>query len=112
MAAAAPKPGRPVRGSDTGRPLMALFDLLGRRGCLAVLWALRGGPCAFRALQEATGGMASATLNTRTKELREAGLVELGDDGYALTSWGTSLLEVGLPLEAWAVSWAASAEEE
>src|SRR5208282_722599 len=30
-----PKPGSPVRGSRTGRPLMALLDLLGRR------WALR-----------------------------------------------------------------------
>ena len=26
-----PLPGRPVRGSDTGRPIMALLDLLGRR---------------------------------------------------------------------------------
>ena len=26
----APRPGRPVRGSRTGRPIMALLDLLGR----------------------------------------------------------------------------------
>ena len=39
----APVPGRKVRGSQTGRPLMAAFDLLGRRGVLRILWELRDG---------------------------------------------------------------------
>src|SRR5438552_1570261 len=38
-----PLPGRAVRGSRTGRPVMALLDLLGRRGTLRVLWELRDG---------------------------------------------------------------------
>src|SRR5918999_3277976 len=43
-----PKPGRPVRGSRTGVPVMALPDLLGRRWTLGVLWNLsNGGPCTF-----------------------------------------------------------------
>jgi L-alanine-DL-glutamate epimerase-like enolase superfamily enzyme len=36
-----PKPGKPVRGSQTGRPIMALLDLLGRRWTLRLLWELR-----------------------------------------------------------------------
>nr|WP_231895845.1 winged helix-turn-helix transcriptional regulator [Gordonia sp. LAM0048] len=85
---------------------MALFDLLGRRDCLAVLWALREGPLTFRELQGAAGGVAAATLNSRTRDLREARLLELGESGYALTVVGRELLEVGLPLEGWAEGWA------
>ena len=39
-----PRPGAKVRGSATGRPVMAVLDLLGRRWTLRVLFALlRGG---------------------------------------------------------------------
>lgn len=38
MTTAAPLPGNSVRGSRTGRPVMAL---LGRRGTLRLLWELR-----------------------------------------------------------------------
>ena len=44
MAARLPRPGVPVRGSATGRPLMAAMDLLGRRWALRILWELRDGP--------------------------------------------------------------------
>ncbi|WP_238420686.1 helix-turn-helix domain-containing protein [Gordonia sp. 'Campus'] len=91
---------------------MALFDLLGRRDCLAVLWALRDGPVTFRGLQTAAGGVAAATLSSRTKELRKAKLIELTDDGYVLTEIGRDLLEVGLPLENWAITWAQSLDDE
>jgi len=37
----APLPGRPVRGSSTGKPVMAALDLLGRRGSLRIVWELR-----------------------------------------------------------------------
>ena len=33
-----------VRGSRTGRPIMALLDLLGRRWTLRIIWELRDGP--------------------------------------------------------------------
>ncbi|HJV56497.1 MAG TPA: transcriptional regulator, partial [Methylomirabilota bacterium] len=39
--ASTPRPGWPVRGSRTGRPIMALMDLLGRRWALRVIWELR-----------------------------------------------------------------------
>src|SRR3546814_3778710 len=48
-----PKPGQPVRGSRSGAPIMALFDLLGRRWAMGVLWTLsEGGAMTFRELQE------------------------------------------------------------
>ena len=70
-----PRVGQAVRGSKTGRPIMAALDLLGRRGCLRILWELREGmPLTFRVLQDAATTNPSL-LNTRLKELREAGLV-------------------------------------
>ena len=48
-----PKPGTRVRGSRTGRPIMAALDLLGRRWALRILWELRAGALSFRALPEA-----------------------------------------------------------
>lgn len=86
---------------------MALFDLLGRRWALTVLWALREGPLTFRELQEAGGGIAASSLNARLRELREAGLVVAGDGGYALTGEGRELLVAGAPLVAWADAWGA-----
>ena len=59
-----PKPGRRVRGSATGRPIMALLDLLGRRMTLRILWELRDRRLTFRALQEAADTNPSV-LNAR-----------------------------------------------
>lgn len=102
---AAPTPMRPVRGSSTGRPIMVLLDLLGRRMALRVLWELREQRLTFRALQAAAATNPSV-LNARLKELREAQLVAHGDDGYALTPHGRDLLATFLPLHAWADEWA------
>ncbi len=102
-----PRPGRPVRGSASGRPIMALLDLLGRRWALRVLWELRGDePLAFRALQQRCAGMSSSVLNQRLHELRAAEILELGGDGYRLTGEGRRLLDAYGPLEAWAARWA------
>ena len=91
--------GKRVRGSTTGRPIMALLDLLGRRWTLRIVWELREEPKRFRELQDLTG--ASPTIvNTRLAELREAKLVELDDaTGYRLTPLGNELLRLFLPLE-------------
>ena len=96
-----------MRGSATGRPIMALLDLLGRRMTLRILWELREQRLTFRALQEAAGTNPSV-LNARLAELRAAHLVEHGADGYGLTPDGTSLLATFLPLHAWADRWAAA----
>jgi DNA-binding HxlR family transcriptional regulator len=102
-----PAPGAPVRGSRSGRPVMALLDLLGRRWALRVLWELREGPVAFRALQQRCDGMSSSVLNQRLAELRAAEVVELSDAGYGLTAEGVRLLEGLEPLQGWAERWAA-----
>jgi hypothetical protein len=52
MTASPPRPGRPVLGSTTGRPVMAALDLFGRRWTLRVLWELRDGAVGFRLLQQ------------------------------------------------------------
>ncbi len=97
-----PRPGRPVRGSTTGRPLMALLDLLGRRQALRVIWELREARLTFRALQEACGGVSPTVLNQRLKELRESGLVDLWEgDGYGLTPLGHQLRQALRPLREW-----------
>ena len=101
-----PKPGRRVRGSRTGRPIMALFDLLGRRWTLRLLWELRGGPESFRALQGRCDGMSPSVLNQRLAELREAGVVESTADGYATTAAGRELCRALEPLSRWAQRWA------
>jgi DNA-binding HxlR family transcriptional regulator len=104
-----PRPGRAVRGSRTGRPIMALMDLLGRRWALRVIWELREGRRTFRALQEACGGVSPTVLNARLRELRESGLLDsAGTDGYGLTARGRELIEQFLPLVAWSTKWAAT----
>ncbi len=102
--ASTPLPGRRVRGSSSGRPIMAALDLFGRRGTLRVLWELREATLTFRALQSAAQTN-PALLNTRLRELRESALVVHGDDGYRLTPLGAELLRALEPLSAWAQRW-------
>lgn len=84
---------------------MALLDLLGRRAALRVLWALREGRMNFRELVAAAETNPSV-LNARLAELRDAEVLEHGDDGYGLTARGRALLEKLAPLSTWAQAWA------
>ncbi|MES2818921.1 MAG: helix-turn-helix domain-containing protein [Pseudomonadota bacterium] len=102
-----PHPGQPVRGSDSGRPVMALLDLLGRRWSLRILWELQLHPATFRELQARCQGVSPSVLNTRLGELREALLVRNGEAGYQLTDNGQELIRRCLPLAEWAEQWAA-----
>ena len=101
-----PRPGGPVRGSGRGVPIMALLDLLGRRWALRVIWELRAAPLSFRDLQTRCGGVSSSVLNQRLAELRTAGILDVGADGYGLTREGARLLELYPPLHSWAERWA------
>jgi DNA-binding HxlR family transcriptional regulator len=96
-----------VRGSRSGRPIMTLLDLLGRRMALRVLWelSLADGPLTFRALAAAAETNPSV-LNARLKELRESRLVDHSGEGYRLTAEGRSLVVLVLPLHEWAEGWA------
>jgi DNA-binding HxlR family transcriptional regulator len=83
-----------------------LLALLEARYALRVLWALRDGHAqTFRLLQDSVGGITPNTLNTRIKELREAGVVSHGGDGYSLTLSGQDLLRRLSDLQAFAVKW-------
>jgi DNA-binding HxlR family transcriptional regulator len=85
-----------------------LFERLERRYALRVLWALRDGhPQTFRLLQDSVGGITPNTLNTRIKELREAGLLDHGSDGYIVTASGTDLLKRLSDVQAFATRWVA-----
>jgi DNA-binding HxlR family transcriptional regulator len=106
---AVPKPGRAVRGSSTGRPLMAALDLFGRRWNLRIVWELRHGPVGFRALQERCDNMSSSVLRQRLTELIDATLVEQQPDtAYALTELGHGAHRALRPLARWSTEWAAA----
>jgi DNA-binding HxlR family transcriptional regulator len=106
-----PKPGNPVRGSKTGAPIMALFDLLGRHWAMGIVWNLsKGGPMTFRTLQSScerkSGSISPSILNKRIKDLQEAKLVERTLQGYALTKQGEELFDLLEPFDAWSKKWA------
>ena len=99
---------RAVRGSSSGRPIMALLDLLGRRWTLRIVWELREDRAlTSRALRSACDEASPTILQTRLTELREAGLVELEPgDGYRLTALGKELFDTFAPLHRFAERWA------
>lgn len=102
-----PAGGNPaVRGSRTGRPIMALLDLLGRRWTLRIVWELRADALTSRALRSACGDASPTVIQQRLSELRDAGLIEKRDEGgYALTSLGRELFQTFLPLHQFAERW-------
>ncbi len=100
-----PNPGKPVRGSRSGAPIMALFDLLGRPWAMGVVWNLQKGPCTFRDLQDRCESISPSILNSRIKDLREADIMERTIDGYVLTERGEKLISLLLPFGEWSLSW-------
>jgi DNA-binding HxlR family transcriptional regulator len=96
----------PKENAATGQ----LFSLLESRYAIRVLWALRDGHAqTFRLLQDSVGTITPNTLNTRLKELREAGLVAHGPEGgYVVTPLGVDLLKRLAELPAFASKWVAN----
>ena len=86
-----------------------LLALLEARYALRVLWALKDGHAqTFRLLQDSVGSITPNTLNTRLKELREAGLVTHAGEGYLLTPIGGDLLKRLGDLQVFANKWVQS----
>jgi len=84
-----------------------LLSLLESRYAIRVLWALKDGHAqTFRLLQDSVGGITPNTLNTRIKELRAAGLVNHGSEGYVVTTLGADLLRRIADISAFATKWA------
>src|SRR5437868_12439550 len=94
--------------SKENAAISQLRGLLEARYAIRVLWALRDNHAqTFRLLQDSVGGITPNTLNTRIKEMREAGLVTHGHDGYVITPMGADLLKRLNELPAFAAKWVA-----
>ncbi len=102
---ATPRPGKAVRGSTTGRPLMAALDLLGHRWALRILWELRAGPIGARALLTHCDGLSPSVLYERLRELTAAQLITRSGTEYTLTRTGRALGSAIDPLDQWARQW-------
>lgn len=86
-----------------------LLGLLESRYAIRVLWALKDGHSqTFRLLQDSVGGVTPNTLNTRIKELRDAGLMNHNDQGYIVTNAGADLLRRLGELPSFATKWSTS----
>jgi len=95
--------------SKENAAISQLLSLLEARYAMRVLWALRDGHAqTFRLLQDSVGGITPNTLNTRIKELREAGLMQHGSDGYSITASGSDLLKRMADLQGFAARWVAN----
>ena len=103
---AIPVPGKPVRGSKTGVPIMALFDLMGRTWAMGVLWQMQNGPFTFRELQDKCESISPTILNSRIKDLRDADLAERTLEGYRLTPRGEKLIAILQPFGDFSMEWA------
>lgn len=85
-------------------PLVGLFDVLGRRWTLRILWELRDAPATFRDLRARCDGMSSSVLTDRLRDLRAQGLVDhVPSAGYALTSSGRGVASRVADLYVWYV---------
>jgi DNA-binding HxlR family transcriptional regulator len=96
----------------SGKELLAmgqLLTLLEARYAMRVIWALKDGRGqTFRLLQDSVGGITPNTLNTRIKEMRDAGLLTHMQEGYSLTPAGVELANRIGDLSAFATKWASS----
>lgn len=101
-----PLPNKQVRGSRSGVAIMAVFDLLGRKWNMRILWELNQTPLSFRALQEKCDGMSPSVLNSRIKQLQQAKLLFSSEQGYRLTDLGQDLMLKLDPLRDWSKEWA------
>ena len=92
---------------------MALFDLLGRRWAMGVLWTLcEGEAMTFRELQSRCETISPSVLNQRLGELRAAGFVTKSDEGYVPTDLGRRVHQHLVPLGSTARAWADSLDQE
>jgi DNA-binding HxlR family transcriptional regulator len=86
---------------------MALFDLLGRRWILRIIWELHQAetPPTFRELRIACSDISSSVLTRRLRELTDDLIVTHTGTGYALTHAGEDLVTNMAPLLDWSSAW-------
>jgi DNA-binding HxlR family transcriptional regulator len=97
---------------SSSEPTSALFDLLGRRWALRILWEIRDAALTFQTLQSRCDSMSTSVLSRRLGELKDARLVEKDDAGrYGLTGQGAALL-AGLDwIDEWTQQWSVALGE-
>lgn len=85
---------------------MALFDLLGRRWAMGVLWTVcENGELSFGRLRYLCETISPAVLSQRLKDLQEARLLMRTVDGYAPTDLGLRVYQELVPLGSTAKAW-------
>ncbi|WP_409421339.1 helix-turn-helix domain-containing protein [Pseudaeromonas sp. ZJS20] len=89
---------------------MAIFDLLGRRWAMGIVWQLAAGPLTFSELQQRCASISPTILSTRIKDLSEAKIVGKTLDGYQLTALGNELYSILEPFKDWAILWSKELE--
>ncbi len=95
-----------VRGSRTGRPIMALLDLLGRRWTLRDhLGAARRSADLARAAHRLRRRLADGDAGPAIGAARGRLVELLAGDGYRLTPLGRELMESFQPLHHFAERW-------
>ncbi len=87
--------------ADDG-PLLELFDVLGQRWTLRVLWELRAGPLTYRDIAGRIDGLSTSVLTERLRDLRAADLLGHEQGGYRLTDRGNELIRHVQSLRRWA----------
>lgn len=85
---------------------MVLFDVLGERWTLKILWELKDERLNFRELRARCEDVSPTILNRRLKSLRKLELADHDKRGYGLTKWGGELGTHLLKLSHWADRWA------
>ena len=84
---------------------MALFDLMGRRWAMGIVWQLSDGTLTFTELQKHCDSISPTILSSRLKDLADADFVERTLDGYKLTALGEELFAVLQPMKNLAIKW-------
>ena len=94
---------RKSRQTPDDAPLLELFEVIGRRWALRVLWELRDGGLTYREFAARIPDMSTSVLTDRLRELRAAALAEHErGTGYRLSPHGRDLVALLEPLREWA----------
>lgn len=92
---------------------MALFDLLGRRWAMGVLWTVcENNPAPFGRLQQLCESISPTVLSQRLKDLQEARLLTRTLKGYAPTELGARVHQELVPLGATAKVWSTALQQD
>jgi DNA-binding HxlR family transcriptional regulator len=88
------------------------LDVVGERWTLLIVREMLSGPVAFGDIRRGIPRIPTATLSSRLRTLRTAGLVEVSDRRYRLTDAGLALAPIVRELARWAMTTESAALSE